>query len=169
MTTLESTPVIPALCFWGYKLANKKVLFHIDNQALVTIINKQTSKFKRVMFLLRPFIMKCMLNVILFKAVYKPTKSNSIVDSISRKQWQRFQQVAPQAQTRPLIAPDDFQHLIYRLKYPCSFRHQSPKIHKRRTRTKQVYRLITSLVIVHSTTSGLPLQILLFNLLHIYL
>ena len=116
MTTLELIPVILALCLWGSKLANMKVPFHIDNQALVTIISKQTSKSKRVMFLLRPFVMKCTLNNILFKAVDIPTKSNSIADSISRKQWQRFQQVAPQAQTRPLTAPDDFQHLIYRLK-----------------------------------------------------
>lgn len=28
----------------GVKLANKKVLFNMDNPALVTIINKQTTK-----------------------------------------------------------------------------------------------------------------------------
>ena len=47
MTTLELIPVILALRLRSSKLANKKVLFHIDNQALVTIINKQTSKSKR--------------------------------------------------------------------------------------------------------------------------
>ena len=62
MTALELIPVILALCLWGTKLANKKVLFHIDNYALVTIINKPTFKSKRVMFLLRPFILKYMLN-----------------------------------------------------------------------------------------------------------
>ena len=40
MTTLELIPVILALCLWGSKLANMKVPFHIDNQALVTIISK---------------------------------------------------------------------------------------------------------------------------------
>ena len=116
MTSLELIPVILALCLWGSKLANKKVLYHIDNKALVTIINKQTSKSKRVMLLLRPFVMKCMLNNILFNEVYIPTKCNSIADSITRKQWQLFKQDAYQVQTRPLTAPDDFQHLIYRLK-----------------------------------------------------
>jgi hypothetical protein len=70
MTTLELIPVVLAASLWGGKLKNKKIIFHIDNQALVTFLNKQISKLKRVMSLLRPLILKCMLNNLMFKAVY---------------------------------------------------------------------------------------------------
>lgn len=116
MTTLELIPVVLALCLWGARLANKKVLFHIDNQALVTILNKQTSKSQRVMFLLRPFIIDCMLHNICFRAVHIPTKNNIIADSISRQQWQRFRQAAPQAQIKPVPVPNSFQHRIYNMR-----------------------------------------------------
>lgn len=95
MTTLELIPDVLALCLWGVRLANKKVLFHIDNQALVTILNKQTSKSQGVMFLLCPFIIDCMLHNICFRVVHIPTKNNIIADSISRQQWQYFRQAAP--------------------------------------------------------------------------
>lgn len=70
---------------FGSKLINKKVLFHNDNQAL--ILKRQTSKSQRVMSLLRPFIINCMLNNIVFRAVHipTPTNHNAIADSISRK------------------------------------------------------------------------------------
>lgn len=47
ITTLDLMPVVLALCMWGVILANKNVLFHIDNQSLVTILNKQTSKSQK--------------------------------------------------------------------------------------------------------------------------
>lgn len=56
----------------------------IDSQVLVTILEKQTSTFQRVTFLLRPFIINGMLNNICFRAVHIPTKHNTIADSISR-------------------------------------------------------------------------------------
>lgn len=112
ITTLELIPVVLALCLWGVRLANKRVLFHVDNQAQVTILNKQTSKSQRVMFLLRPFIIDCMLHNICFQAVHIPTKNNIIADSIYRQQWQRFRQAAPQAQIKPIPVPSSFQHLI---------------------------------------------------------
>lgn len=64
------------------------------------------------MFLLRPFIIDCMLHNICFRAVHIPTKNNLIADSISRQQWQRFRQAAPQAQIKPVPVPNSFQHLI---------------------------------------------------------
>ena len=55
MTFLELIPVVLAIEIWGSELKNKKVLFHVDNLSLVTIINKQSCKSKRVMELIRHF------------------------------------------------------------------------------------------------------------------
>jgi hypothetical protein len=49
---LELFPVVVALCLLGNSFANKKVIFHIDNQAVATIINKKTSTDPNIMTLM---------------------------------------------------------------------------------------------------------------------
>jgi hypothetical protein len=48
ITFLELFPVVIALNIWGESLRNINFLFHIDNQANVSIINKKSSRFPRV-------------------------------------------------------------------------------------------------------------------------
>lgn len=48
MTLLEFIPVVLSVIIWGNKLANKKITFHIDNHALVAVLNKLTSKSELV-------------------------------------------------------------------------------------------------------------------------
>lgn len=114
ITTLKLISVVLVICHlvFGSKLINKKVLFHNDNQAL--ILKRQTSKSQRVMSLLRPFIINCMLNNIVFRAVHipTPTNHNAIADSISRKKQQLFRQAAPHAKTKPSPVPSSFQHFV---------------------------------------------------------
>jgi hypothetical protein len=40
ITFLELVPIVLSLIIWGPEFKNKKILLHIDNQALVSIINK---------------------------------------------------------------------------------------------------------------------------------
>ena len=54
ITLLELVPIILALFTWESHFTHKTILFRVDNMALVTIINKRTSKSKSVMRLLRP-------------------------------------------------------------------------------------------------------------------
>lgn len=107
LTFLEMFPVVAALTVWGPLLANKRILFHIDNQAVVHIINKQTSKSQDVMVLVRRFVLKTMTFNINFRAEYIHTKSNAIADSISRCQWSRFRTLAPQADPMPTPLPPE--------------------------------------------------------------
>ena len=112
MTFLELVPVVLAISFWGDKLANKKIILHVDNQAVVAILNKLTSKSEWVMTLLRPFVLASMRYNTLFRAVYIPSKDNVEADSISRKQWARFRQAAPHARTHPCQVPRSFHNVI---------------------------------------------------------
>lgn len=112
MTLLEFIPVVLSVIIWGNKLANKKITFHIDNHALVAVLNKLTSKSELVMVLVRAFVLKCMRHNILFRAEYISTKSNNIADAISRKQWTRFRQAAPNARRDPEPIPQSFHNLI---------------------------------------------------------
>ena len=101
ITFLEFVPIVLSMAIWGSRLQNKKVKFYIDNRALVDIINTQTSKSKRVMALMRPFILYTLQNNIIFRARYIEGKNNEIADAISRQQWDRFRRLAPQAQANP--------------------------------------------------------------------
>ena len=116
ITFLEMVPVVLALFLWGEQLSYKNVVLHIDNEALVYVINKQTSKSKRLMQLVRQFVLLTMKNGIVFKAFHISTSLNCIADSISRKQWDRFRKLAPDAKQTPKLIPESFLSMIYSLK-----------------------------------------------------
>lgn len=112
MTFLELVPIILAIYIWGHELQNKKILFWTDNNSLVSVINKQTSKCKTVMVLIRALVLFSMANNFQFKALHIPGNLNNIADSISRKQWLRFRSLAPAADVSPAVVPDAFLSLL---------------------------------------------------------
>lgn len=59
MTILEFIPVVLSDIIWT---------FYVDNQTLVAVLIKLTSKSELVMVLVRAFVLKCMLHNILFRA-----------------------------------------------------------------------------------------------------
>ncbi|XP_071089117.1 uncharacterized protein [Haliotis cracherodii] len=105
LTLLELFPITLAIQIWGKQLANKKVLFYCDNQAVVTIINKQSTKAPRVMSLLRRLILQCLRYNIMFKAKYVCSTANTIADALSRFQLKRFREAAPAADQNPTPIP----------------------------------------------------------------
>ena len=107
MTFLEYFPVVVALSLWKNKFAHSKLLFHIDNMAVVHIINQSTSKSERVMNLVRKLVLTCLEFNTCIQAAYIPTKQNFIADSLSRSQWGRFRRLAPQADPSPVPLPPD--------------------------------------------------------------
>lgn len=105
MTFLELFPIVVALSVWGPQLTNKRILFHVDNQAVVQIINKKSSKSPEVMVLVRKLVLDMLRFNINFKAQYINTTVNAIADSISRCQWNRFLRLAPHADPAPYALP----------------------------------------------------------------
>lgn len=116
VTFLEMIPVLLSVYLWGGMLKGMKILLHIDNEALVSVINRQTSRSKRLMFLIRKFVLLCMKLEICFRAVHISSESNEIADSISRMQWTRFRQLAPEAEENPEPIPLSFSYLISKMK-----------------------------------------------------
>ena len=82
----ELYPVLLVVKLFGHKMAHSTVLFHCDNQAVVAVINKQTSRDKTLMRLLRPLILELLTHNIRFRAEYIPTDENSLADALSRFQ-----------------------------------------------------------------------------------
>ena len=81
---LELFPVVVAIQLWRDQLKNKKVLFHIDNQSVVTILNKKSSKSCRVMSLVRKLVSVSLMYNILIKGQHIIGKLNCIADAFSR-------------------------------------------------------------------------------------
>ena len=69
--------------YGGDQLDDKCVTFVTDNAALVDIINKQTSKYKLVMILIRDMVLTTLKFNIFFTARHLPGKLNERADLIS--------------------------------------------------------------------------------------
>lgn len=116
ITFLELVPIVLAFYLWGPLLQNKKIVLRSDNQALIFILNKKSSKSKRVMHILRPLVLSGMLHNIHFKASHVVGSSNSISDSVSRQDWSLFRKLAPWADESPVPVPESFLTLISSVK-----------------------------------------------------
>ena len=116
ITFLELVPLVLALFVWGSALSNTKILFRIDNLALVNIVNKRTSKSKRVMSLIRPIVLYTMRYGIQFKTKHIEDTTNQIADSLSRFQDERFRTLVPDVEVEPEAIPSQFIKLISNMK-----------------------------------------------------
>lgn len=105
ITFLELFPVMVALSIWGEHLRNKRVLFHVDNQSCVVIINKFSSKSPRVMSLVRKIVFSCLKFNILIKGEHISGVLNTICDSLSRSDFQKFRRLCPTADPYPSTVP----------------------------------------------------------------
>ena len=102
---LELIPVILAFLVWSPSFMNKVVVFHIDNEALVAVVEKMRSKEPLVMNLIRQLVMKSMRKNILVKAVHIEGSSNILADKLSRLQVQSFKNLHPMAEANPSVVP----------------------------------------------------------------
>ena len=105
ITLLELYPIWLAIRMWGGTLANKCIYFHTDNEALVAIINKQSSPDPLIMFLIRKLVVDCLLNNILFKSVHIRGVHNVLSDALSRGQVMKFRALVPTADPHPTPVP----------------------------------------------------------------
>ena len=106
ITFKELFPIVLSLFLWGRHFQNCKVLFHCDNQAVVAIVNKQSTRDKASMHLVRLLVEVCLCQNILFKAQYIPGLNNEIADSLSRFQFDKFRKLAPQADKEGTPVPE---------------------------------------------------------------
>ena len=83
-------PIVISVSIWASELANKCILFHTDNQGLVEVINRKTTKDRKLLVLPREFVLQCLKHNILFRAIHVPGVLNVKADALSRLQVTRF-------------------------------------------------------------------------------
>jgi hypothetical protein len=106
IAVLEFYPIVLSLYLWGQHMENQSILFFTDNEALVSVINKQTCWDKTLMFFVRKMVLICLQRNILFKAKHIPGVQNKLADSLSRLQVHIFPQLVPlQMDPQPTVIP----------------------------------------------------------------
>lgn len=87
---LEAYPIMVVFYLFAPLLANKRVTLHTDNEALVRVLNKQTSKHPGTMVMVRHIVLQAMLHNIIFRALHIPGLENVLSDPLSRLQPDLF-------------------------------------------------------------------------------
>lgn len=119
ITLLEYFPILVSIVVWGDSLRNKKVLFRCDNQSVVQVVNRQTSKSPELMVLVRELTLRCLKLNLALKAEHIPGACNGIADSLSRLQIPRFRTLAPEADKDPVPVPEYLWSIFRREQDSC--------------------------------------------------
>ena len=99
----EIFPVVISISLWASKLASKCILFHTNNQGLVEVINKKTTKDKNLLVLLRELVLQCLKHP--FRAVHVPGVLNVKADALSRLQVTKFKSLGQGMDREPTLVP----------------------------------------------------------------
>ena len=107
----ELFAILAAALTWGHHWQQKKILFHCDNLPIVQAWEGKGSKQPRLMSLLRKLFLTAAKNNFTVTMRHLPGKTNEIADALSRKQYDRFFSLAPQAQEKPTPTPGSLREL----------------------------------------------------------
>jgi hypothetical protein len=97
---------------WDRVFKRKKIAFHVDNLEVVTVLNSKSSKSPRVMNLLRSIVYRSMMGHFHMKVFHISSANNCVADVLSRGQFQKFKELAPEADTFPIAVPMEFWRLL---------------------------------------------------------
>lgn len=90
-----------------------KGILHVDINALVHIVSKQSANSLSVVEFIRSLVKMTLEHNIQFKAEHISGKSMIVIsDAISRKQWDVLCIVVPQAELHPQSIPVQFQTML---------------------------------------------------------
>ncbi|XP_050390001.1 uncharacterized protein LOC126808959 isoform X3 [Patella vulgata] len=103
----ELFPIVLAIEHWGPLLRNHKLLVLSDNECVVFVINKATSKCPHLMKLIRRLILAAIKYNILIRSKHIQGKSNLVADCLSRFKFQQARHWAPWLETNPQILNQD--------------------------------------------------------------
>ena len=79
--SLEFFPIVAGLGKWSHELKTRRVLFFPDNEIIVYVINKQTTKDPKLLRLLRALVLICLKNkIILFRVRHIRGTKNILAD-----------------------------------------------------------------------------------------
>ena len=93
----ELVPVVVAAALWGSHWYRSHVCFHIDNEAVVAILQRQSGRGTLVQHLLRCFYFYTSFSQFSYTAEHIPGILNTAADALSRDNFTLFSSLLPQA------------------------------------------------------------------------
>ena len=105
ITFLELYPIVLSSILWGSCFSNRTIEFHTDNLALVSIINKCSSRKPHIMLLVRALVKSMLRFNFVFYAIHIPGVLNVLADALSRDQIGLFRSLHKEAADLPLRVP----------------------------------------------------------------
>ena len=101
----ELLPVVAAAALYGKYWMGKLVVFSVDNQAVVSIINSNHSREAHLMHLVRLLVFYACHYNFWFRAEHIPGKENTLADALSRNNIPYFLSQVPQVSHCPSKVP----------------------------------------------------------------
>ena len=101
----ELFAILVAATAWASHWRRKRLLVHCDNQAVVDICRTGTSKNTELMRLIRTLFFTAARHNFTLLINHIPGVDNSVADALSRLQFHRFHQLAPEADPEPTPTP----------------------------------------------------------------
>ena len=83
---LELYPIFLMVNIFAHKVPRKHIIFHCDNEAVVQIINKQSTPIPTLMNLVRKMVLILLRHNITFKSAHIPGMENKLCDALSRQE-----------------------------------------------------------------------------------
>ena len=103
---LELYGVTAAVLLWIRRFKNKKICLFCDNDSVVKMINKGTSKCKQCMVLIRIITLECMIQNVRVFAKWVATDENGKADALSRMDFKRFWELDDSMEAFPTTIPN---------------------------------------------------------------
>ena len=94
-----------AFKMWSPILRGYNILFFVDNESVVHVLNKKTSNDPDMMVLLRKMVLISMNTGIEFSAKHIKGSHNLVVDALSRLNLQKARELAPWLDQEPTNIP----------------------------------------------------------------
>lgn len=117
IAVLELFPIVAYIAVRGSQWRNKSICFFTDNEAIVSVINKQTSKDVIILSLVRKLVLLCLRFNINFKSAHVRSGHNVLADLLSRSQVKAFLDMATWADRTPTLVPGKFAPEAYEIRY----------------------------------------------------
>ena len=95
-------PVVLAAHVWGPGWSHRHILFPVDNEAVVHILNSRTSPDPNIMHLLHSLLKAA---ACFSFTIHLPGRNNGIADALSGFNFQAFHSQVPQAKKFPILPP----------------------------------------------------------------
>jgi hypothetical protein len=91
----EIYAVLQAILCWGHLWRHHHVIFHVDNEAIVDAITKETNRSRFTMTILRPIVMLAAFLDFSFSSCWLSSAQNALADAASQFQYAHLFNLAP--------------------------------------------------------------------------